>query len=546
MAIDPTKVLLIYNTNSDSRIQALNIQNGVRLRDWYAQIRGLTGTGGPEDYYWMGFDFGTANYVTARGASGSYLNAVSIDGANSITCTECSPKIPNQVGVRLSTALKNAGTAGQIEAVLVLPGVPNRVKNTNAAFSFSNYQYIELSLAYAASQDFPDPNLFPAEIPTAQNAVMGPLITDATLNDSPYGAPNGIWRSAGPKPLTSVRKLKTLTGGPCGVACGRIGWTPTDGSEANPDYQYAWGCSTFAQAQAIVSRAIEAENVDNFAKLHVLGGVDYVFVVGQFLGSMAVNRLGISAGLNVSYVADRTSFECQGYGYSENSWWDGPLKESQKPDGWTAAWPPTNKPKWWGGQWPVLQSSPGAQLAQASGYETPGGGGGLQADGGNALTLFGFMSPRMFLQIKNPSNSATFEAGGFTYAWGSPCAQTAEYCLRNGGSLGFGCGGEPGNYSLVDSDVLLSFLLNGYCGAEATLRAGTFSWVYNGANAGWAYFAPDYSGTSPEILYTGTVGNGNNQTAYFNKITAHGDPLYAPYKARNLRPKIMQVGAYAT
>lgn len=547
MAIDSTKVLLIYNTNANANIQALNTQNGVRLCDWYARVRGLTGSSGPTDYYWMGFDFGTANYVTTRGADGSYLSAVAIDGANSITCTECSPKIPSQVGMRLSTALKNAGAVGEIEAVLVMPGVPCRVKNTNEQFSFSNYQYIELSLAYAACQNFPNPDLFPEEIPTAQNVVMGPMITDATLNDIPYGASNGIWRSAGPKPLTSVRKLKTTSGAPCGVACGRIGWTPTDGSEANPDYLYAWGCSTFAQAQAIVTRAIAAENVDNFSKLHVLGGVDYALYIGEFLGSMALNRLGISAGLKVSYIADLTDFQCQGFGYAENAWWDGPLKESQKPDGWTAAWPPTNKPPWagWGGQWPVLQASSGAQLAQSV-YDQPTNSGSLQGEGGVPITLFGFMSPRMFLAVRSPSNMATFESGGFAYAWGSPCALAAEYCLRNGGSLGFGCGGEPGSYSLVDSDVLLSFLLNGYCGAEATLRSGTFNWVYNGAPAGWVYSAPDYSGPASDILYPGTVRNGNTQNTYFNKVTAQGDPLYVPYKARNLRPKIMQVGAYAT
>jgi len=542
MAINPQKVLLIYNTNSNPKIQALNTQNGVNLRDWYAGVRGLTGSGGPTDYYWMGFDFGTANYVTALGANGSYLSAVAIDGPSSIACTACSPKLPSQVGVRLSTALKNAGAAGAIEAVLVLPGVPSRVKNTDSAFSFSNYQFIELALAYAACKDFPNTTYFPAEIPTAQNAIMGPMITDATLSEEPFRVPNGIWRSIAPRQLTNVRDLKTSINEPCGVPCGKIGWVPSDGSEPNPDYSYAWGCSTFAQAQTIVSNAIEAEKVDNFSKLHVLGGVDYALYGGNFLSSLAINRLGFSAGLNVSYIADLTTFGCIGDGYSENSWWDGTLKAVSKPDGWTAAWPPTNRPNWagWEGQWPIWKSSPGAQLAQASGYETLGGGGALQGAGGVPITLFGFMSPRMSLAVKNPSNLATFEPGGFTYAWMSAAAYTQEYCLRNGGSLGFGCGGEPGSYSLPDSDALLYFLLNGYCGAEATLRSGGLGWAYNGATAGWRYDAPDVS-VSFQETFAGTVVS-YNVPGIYNKVTAHGDPLYAPYKARNLQPRLMQVG----
>ena len=100
MAINPQKVLLIYNTNSDSRIQALNTQGGVNLRDWYAQVRGLTGGGGTTDYYYLGFDFGTADYVTMGGYTVS--GVPSIDGSTATVCTDSSPKMLKIILGRLS------------------------------------------------------------------------------------------------------------------------------------------------------------------------------------------------------------------------------------------------------------------------------------------------------------------------------------------------------------------------------------------------------------------------------------------------------------
>jgi len=551
MAINPQKVLLIYNTNSDSRIQALNTQGGVNLRDWYAQVRGLTGGGGTTDYYYLGFDFGTAAQI---GINGSYLGSPSIDGPNAITCTDSSPKMPSQVGIKLPTALANISNLYNLEAVFVMPGVPRQVAIGNpipspsppsSGSNYGNNQYLEIYFAVAMGKGASFPNGYiQTNFIQEMTSTMGPLITDATPNYTQNHVPNGYYRTAAPKPLTKIRSFSGIYP----TYYGRIGWVFSDGSGTDPDFNYAWGCSNFVQTQTIVNNAIAAEQVNNFSKLHILGGSAYVegsnFGLGGTLASIAVNKLGISAGLTTTYIEDNPSVlpevQLQGPTNSERGLWDGyPQPPSNQPA--YPAYP--DRPMWWGGAWPVFQTTPGAQRAQGitgGNYQLT-----VQGYGTTPIQPFCLISPKIYPVNSDPvaKNYLSFAPGGFSFGWGSACTWLQDYSLRNGASMSFGCGGEPFGLAIVDSDALLYWLLNGFTGSEAVYKAGVSCFKYTGQSVGWTDSTPngffpalnfgDNWGLPPKTIANGCRGQ---------LISVLGDPLYAPYKAHNLQPRLMQVG----
>lgn len=520
MAINPQKVLLIYNTNSDSRIQALNTQGGINLRDWYAQVRGLTGGGGTTDYYYLGFDFGTASYVTMGGYTVS--GVPSIDGSTSITCTDSSPKMLSQVGITLPRALSNIGNLYNLEAILVMPGVPKRIQN--GAASFNNQQYIELYLAGGLGGNV---TLYLPSTPILATAgCMGVCSVDATITGT-----NGITRPAAPKSLTSIRDLSP--GSP--TYFGRIGWVLSDGSSTDSNYAYAWGCSSFAQTQTIVTNAIAAEQVDNFSKLHVLGGTAYVaggggFAQGGVLSGVQTNYLANSAGItNLTYIEG-----LMGVGYSEASWWPGSPVPVATSNG--------ARPYWWNGATAaqVFKSNyPPAKSYSMNPAYTSGDPGDQYITGanGSAIQPFALLSPRIAPKLNDSRCTVlSFAPGGIAYAWMSAAAYFQEFCLRTGGSLAFGCGGEPGGDSVQDTDAILYWLLNGFTGAEASYKAGS-NWAYTGVVAGWNFS----TNSAQNETFPGTSYNFNNGAHPF-RMSPHGDPLYAPYKAHNLQPRLMQVG----
>jgi hypothetical protein len=531
MAINPQKVLLIYNTNSDSRIQALNTQGGVNLRDWYAQARGLTTGNGPTDYYYLGFDFGTASYVTMGGYTVS--GVTSIDGSTATACTDCSPKLPPSfVGQTLPQVFSYLNVNLQIELVLVMPGVPKRIQNGTS--SYNNGQYIELYLAGGLGKNYGFPfGYLPVSPILATAGCMGICSVDATITGT-----NGITRPAAPKSLTSICILSP--GSP--TYFGRIGWVLSDGSSTDSNYAYAWGCSSFAQTQTIVTNAITAEQVDNFSKLHVLGGTAYVaggggFAQGGVLSGVQTNHLANSAGItNLTYIDG-----FMGSGYSEASWWVG-YPDPVCPNG--------TRPLWWGGATAaqVFKSNypPAKSLSMNPAY-TFGDPGDQYITGanGSAIQPFVLMSPRIAPKLSDSRCSVlSFAPGGIAYAWMSAAAYLQEFCLRTGGSLAFGCGGEPGGDSVQDTDTILYWLLNGFTGAEASYKAGS-SWAYTGAVAGWEYQLDSQGNLIIDHVHNesfpGTSYSFNNGQHSF-RISPHGDPLYAPYKAHNLQPRLMQVG----
>jgi hypothetical protein len=523
MAINPQKVLLIYNTNSDSRIQALNTQDGVNLRDWYAQVRGLTEGNGTTDYYYLGFDFGTANYVTM----GSYTvsGIPKIDGPNAITCTDCSPKMISQVGIKLPTALRNISNLYKLEAVFVMPGVPRGFNN--GSFGFDNAQYIELPLSTGIGYGYVGSYLLADPLQSIVGC-MGAATVDATITGT-----NGYSRPGAAKPLSSIRNLDPQARYPYPYFYGRIGWVLSNNQDQN--YNYAWGCSSFSETQAIVNNAIAAEKVDNFSKLHVLGGTAYVAPWGGVLSGVMTNHLADSAGItNLTYIEG-----FMGVGYSEASWCVG-RAEPVAPNG--------ARPLWWSSadfSQVFKHTCPPCKAFSMDPNYVSGDPGDLyiKGYGGAPVQPFALISPRLGIKFSDPkcTNSLSFAPGGFAYGWMSVSSFLQEFCLRTGGSLAFGCGAEPGNGYLQESDTILYWLLNGFTGTEAIYKTGA-NWYYTGAVAGW-----DYNQT-PSVphneAFPGTSYNNNQpypSTISF-KGSAHGDPLYAPYKARNLQPRLMQVG----
>ena len=547
--INPQNVLLIGNANTHPKITELS-----GIGDWYANARGLTDSNG--NYYWLTFDFGTATHVALdKNKNGSNVYPL-IDGNNGVKCVACSPKFPSVlVGKTIPQicVYLNSLNTYSFDAVLVLPGVPKSIyyDDYNVTNDYFNNQYTEMVLAYFFARigignsggshysNFTYIERYEFNYSTYLHDSMGPMIADGTAIDAPNRLPNGFYRTAAPKQLTTIKNFKYYYQP---IYFGRIGWVSTDGSESNPDYLYAWGGSSFDQVKTIVNNAIAAEKTDNFSQLHILGGIAYSWNGGA-LPSIALNRLGYSAGLNLSYIAQlNKTFQHSGYGYSEASWWGGYIP---KPGDWTGTWPPVpDKTDFWNGAWPTLfKSSPGAPLTQAN--YPPSGYGGVTIQGagdgaianGVPIQAFCFMSPRAFLSVRETTNSITFSPGGFAYAFGSPAPQTQEYCLRNGGSLGFANCGEPSDAGIPMSDSLLYWLLNGFSGAEACYRAGS-NWRYTGPNTGWGYFSPN---TSQPAIEDSSL-SARDREGFWNYCSPHGDPLYTPYKAHNLQLKFMQVG----
>jgi hypothetical protein len=422
MAIDPQKVLLIRNSNA--AVAGLSAS----VSDWYAGARGLCGTGGAADYFWLSYDFGNGAYVDTAAGRVQYPAHIGpiLDSATTpVTCTGQSTKITStQVGQTLINSIRSVVSTYEINAILVLPGVP-LVVYSGGAIGGQYGQYIELILANISAYSSSSIPTSPPTKATGDN--LGMLITD--------GAGSGTSRTGRLRPLTAI---STLCQG-CSIPAGRVGWVTSSAAASN--------CSSLVEVQAIVNNAKAAELVDPYSKLHVLGGTAYVFS-GGVLSSTAVNYLGRDVGLrNLSYIADGI----EGSGSAEQDLW-------------------LTKPPWAG--------TAQAQMVRESGV---GGPQTVQTYGGGRITPFCLVSPRIEPIVTQSyyTDRMAFAPGGFGYAWQSTASLLSDFILKTGGSMGFGSGGEPFAPNLIDSDALLYLLMLGCTGVEACYKAGQ-NWQYTG------------------------------------------------------------------
>lgn len=534
MAINPKKVLLIRNTNA--AVASLSATTS----DWYAVARGLT-EASDSDYFWMGFDLGNgsqklatrlaadfnvfdtpglhnpnADYVSGQMYSlgQSSASCKVLDSLTSpVVCDSHSAKITtSRVGQAIFDAIGSVINTYGIEAVFVLPGVPvnllgpfyNQGVFTHPATDVGSYYGQHLEIALAHSHVWMGAAPYTRKVGTrSQVGSPGTLFTDG--NSSGW---NGVNRKLPGKPMSSPKNLAS-SGGP--IAWGRVGSASNNSA--------TW--STLATVQTMVNNAKAAEAVSNLDKLHVLGGTAYI-EPGGVLDSLAVNKLGFDVGLtNFGYVQETFFYKSsttngnydnfvadlgtdpnayiglgltggtvvsatQGYGYSEDEIW-------------------AIKPAWKG--------TPIARMyRRAEGYES------LAAADSNVITTFGAASPRIGGDVV--ANKWAFAPGAWVYSWMSAADAPSYHCLLNGGSLGFTCAGEPYNVNISETASVLLLLFRGFTGAECTFRALS---------------SVTYTGVAVRDRSTGS--NFSSGGAY---LSAHGDPLYAPY--RFTAPKIMQVG----
>ena len=486
MAIDNQKVLLIRNSN----VAVAELSTSVS--DWYAGARGLCGTGGATDYFWLSFDFGNRiDYVdTAAGRvqHPSHTGPILDSATTPVTCSGCSPKVVvSQVGQTLVNAIRHVVSTYGINALLVLPGVP-RVMFAGGSSGQQYGQFTELFLAYIYATGSSTISGNPVKTP---NSSLGLLTTDGTAS--------GFSRSGQLRPLTDIFALCNSAG--AAIPSGRVGVVDFS---TNP-YTF----STLSDVQRIVNNAKQAELENNFSKLHVLGGAAYIRTGGTLM-STAVNFLGYDVGLtNLSYIADNP--------YPGEYSWTAPAGESE------------------GVLWsrkPPFKGSAQAQMYVSSQYIPGTDGVFMQANGGGkvypfcAMAISGYHFPELsngrFVSNRY-ADYCEFLPGGIAYSFGSPSDLTSLLAIKLGASMGFSCGGEPFTTNLCDTDAILYLLLCGLTGAEACYKA----------NQGILYTGAQAYDLAPNTLWQGIP----------LWTSVHGDPLYRPYKLTPINAgKVMQVG----
>jgi len=487
MAIDPQKVLLIRNSN------AAVAELSASVSDWYAEARGLCGTGGVADYFWLSFDFGTrSDYIdtaAGRAQDPSHTGPILDSATTPVTCTGCSPKIaPNQVGQTIVNSIRHVVRTYGINAILVLPGVP-RVMFAGGTNGQQYGQFTELFLAYIYA---PSSSTISGNPVKSIGSSLGTLTTDGTAS--------GLSRRAQLRPLTDIFAL--CNNSSAAIPSGRVGVVDFS---TNP-YTF----STLADVQRIVNNAKQAELENNFSKLHVLGGAAYIRTGGTLM-STAVNFLGYDVGLtNLSYIADSPDPDT-GYSYTAPAGISEDVLWSRKPP---------------------FKGSAQAQMYVSSQYLAGGVGVFMQANGGGKVRPFCAMamSGYHFPSLSNGgfardqyANYCEFLPGGFAYSFGSPADESSLLAIKLGASMGFSCGGEPFTTNLCDTDAILYLLLCGLTGAEACYKANQ-NILYTGAQA--------YD-LAPNTLWQGIP----------LWTSVHGDPLYRPYKLTPINAgKVMQVG----
>jgi len=487
MAIDPQKVLLIRNSN------AAVAELSASVSDWYAGARGLCGTGGAADYFWLSFDFGTrSDYIDTAAGRAQYPSHTGpiLDSATTpVTCAGCSPKIaPNQIGQTIVNSIRHVVRTYGINALLVLPGVP-RVMFAGGSNGQQYGQFTELFLAYIYATSSSTISGNPVK---AIGSSLGILTTDGTAS--------GLSRRGQLRPLTDIFALCNNSG--AAIPSGRVGVVDFS---TNP-----FTFSTLADVQRIVNNAKQAELENNFSKLHVLGGAAYIRTGGTLM-STAVNFLGYDAGItNLSYIADSPD-PATGYSYTAPTGIsEGVLWERKPP----------------------FKGDAQAQMYVSNQYFPGTDGVFMQANGGGKVYPFGAMSMSSFhfpelsngrFESNRYADYCEFLPGGFAYSFGSPADLTSLLAIKLGASMGFSCGGEPFTTNLCDTDAILYLLLCGLTGAEACYKANQ-SILYTGAQA--------YD-LAPNTLW--------QSTPLWTSV--HGDPLYRPYKLTPINAgKVMQVG----
>jgi len=496
VAIDPTKVLLIRNSNAAFSSLSSSVS------DWYASARGLT-VANAADYFWVSFDFGDGtkntatkrmtdyigvlnpNYVNAANPNGQILgpgnglqNLTIDDGVFAVTGKSAKVTAAT-VGQALLPALSAIYTTHAIECVLVLPGVPQALWgpfDSGAGIIFA--QDIELFLAKAKTASTVSSNS--RKVTSMSNytpgIVHGPLNGPAPSGALPAQFPSAVMRRSALRRLGHVTK-------PENVAFGRVGWALGGSS-----------FSSLAEVQAMVNNALSVEATDNKAKKVVVGGTAYIFG-GGVMNTMAANYAARDYGLtNFGYVSGSSG----GIGDSESLMW-------------------AAKPSWAGSALAIAGGTGTTATYAADGTTLISGttdSSRIQGPGGSTLNTWGVMVAIVAPDISNSAhnNDITWQAGGWAYSWMSAAGQMRIYSLKHGASLSWGTAGEPFANNIGDVDSLFLNLLSGYCGSEAAYRAVCSTTGGTGLNGG------------------------------INKYTsAWGDPLYAPFKM-NGNLLIQQVG----
>jgi hypothetical protein len=481
VAIDPTKVLLIRNSNAAWSALSSSVS------DWYASARGLLGSSDPTDYYWISFDFGDGTKNTATKRMTDYMGVTNPNFGNVIigppnarqnltiddgvfAVTGKSTKVTAAtVGQALLPALSAVYATHAIQCVLVLPGVPQELYGpfeSGAGIVFA--QDIEVFLSAATSMNtIPSNGRRGSSFSTYKSGIAAGQLQ----GPSPYNAQASQFKSAITRP-SPLRNLGTWQIGQK-LPCGRVGWAISGQS-----------FSTLAEVQSMTNNALARESTDNRGLKVVVGGTAYIFG-GGVVNTMAANFAARDMGLtNFGYVSGSPG----GIGTNEELLW-------------------AAKPAWAGSPLGICSSYGTDAIYAADGITLVSGTanrGRIQGPGGSTLDTWGVMTAIVAPDIYDAAQSSdiTWQSGGWAYSWMSAAGMMRIYSLKHGASLAWGTAGEPFANNIGDVDSLFLNLLLGMSGAEATYRAV----VSTNGGTGYPYYGPNQ--------YT----------------MAWGDPLYAPYK----------------
>lgn len=246
MAIDPQKVLVVFNSNST--LGSASLANA----EYYATARGLRTSG---NYHRMGFDFGssTTAILALAGVPGAPGGNVLISALTPNYVTTASGATTAYAGMALMSAVAQFISDNAIEALLVECNVPPNVFTGVDKISYVVYMPIEGLLGMAPGR------------PTG-------LVVYSGVASVARGLMPGLTR----KPSTGAG---TLDGN---LLTGVLVQSPTmnrfkalQRATMVPNGRIGYPGASSAEVQRCVNDAVWAETQNNLGKLHVIGGSPY-------------------------------------------------------------------------------------------------------------------------------------------------------------------------------------------------------------------------------------------------------------------------------
>lgn len=271
MAIDPTKVLIIVNTNTDigispaspsmagyPTISAASLANA----EYYATARGLRTNG---NYLRMGFDFGSA--WNSELTPTEITPVMGVGGFNALLPTSVTTTLgatTSYAAMPMMTALSKFIVDQGVQAILIECNVPPCVWAASEPNSVISYIPIECFLSFA-------PTFGSLAIPTTVT-ISGGISYSSLARNIVKSLPGSTKKSN----LASVAFGNLMTGTFPKSAALQI-YKSKQLVIMLPNGRIGYPGSTSTDIHRIVTDALWAEGQDNRSKLHLIGGYPYAY-----------------------------------------------------------------------------------------------------------------------------------------------------------------------------------------------------------------------------------------------------------------------------